>query len=412
MNTNEKLPWRAWFVVMLLFFGSVLNYLDRITITTMRVSIMDEIPMTEAQFGILTAVFLWVYGFFSPVAGFIADRFSRSRVIITSLFVFSLVTWLTSHAKTYEQLVITRALMGISEAAFLPAGLALIMDYHRGATRSIATSIMICGNMAGSGLGFIGGWIAERHTWQWAFHIFGVIGIFFAVVLLFFLRDKEGSDKKATSTKQPQKSLNFFKSIKDLLATRSYIYLLIFWGLIGIIGWIIVGWLPTFYQERFNLSQTKAGLYATGYLYPASIASLLIGGFWADYWSRKNPRGRILVVVIGMCIAGPCVFLASISPVLSLTIIAFLGYGLTKMFGSSNLMPVLTTVVDPRYRATGYGMLNLVSTILGGIGLYAAGAMRDLHINLDILFRAAALMLLICGFMFYLVKPRTESTLN
>lgn len=378
----------------------------------MRVSIMDKIPMTEAQFGILTAVFLWVYGFFSPVAGFIADRFSRSRVIITSLFVFSLVTWLTSHAVTYEQLVVTRALMGISEAAFLPAGLALIMDYHHGSTRSIATSIMICGNMAGSGLGFIGGWIAERHSWQWAFHIFGVTGIIFAVILLFFLRDANSFDKKAVSTKQPQNNINFFRSIKDLLATRSYIYLLIFWGLIGIIGWIIVGWLPTFYQERFNLTQTKAGLYATGYLYPASIASLLIGGFWADYWSRKNPRGRILVVVIGMCIAGPCVFLASISTVLPLTILAFFGYGLTKMFGSSNLMPVLTTVVDPGYRATGYGLLNLVSTILGGIGLYAAGAMRDLHINLDILFRAAAMMLLICGLMFYMVKPRMENTFH
>lgn len=412
ITVESKPSSRAWFIVALLFFGSVLNYLDRITITTMRVSIMEEIPMTEAEFGILTSVFLWVYGFFSPVAGFIADRFSRSKVIITSLFVFSLVTWLTSHAATYEQLVISRALMGISEAAFLPAGLALIMDYHRGPTRSIATSIMICGNMAGSGLGFIGGWIAEKHNWQWAFHIFGIIGLIFGILLIFFLRDArrkaDETDGKSISS-EPKTRINFLESIKDLFVTRSYIYLLIFWGLIGIAGWIIVGWLPTFYQERFNLTQTKAGLYATGYLYPASIASLLIGGFWADYWSKRNPRGRIFVVVIGMCIAGPCVFLASISSVLPLTVLFFFGYGLTKMFGSSNLMPVLTTVVDPRYRATGYGLLNLVSTVLGGIGLYAAGAMRDLDINLDILFRVAAVMLLICGLMFYLVKPREEN---
>lgn len=407
INIEKRLSSRAWYIVALLFFGSVLNYLDRITITTMRVSIMNEIPMTEAEFGILTSVFLWVYGLFSPIAGFIADRFNRSRVIIGSLFIFSLVTWLTSHAATYEQLVITRALMGISEAAFLPAGLALIMDYHQGHTRSIATSIMICGNMTGSGLGFIGGWIAENHNWQWAFHIFGIAGIAFAFVLMFFLRDAPRKKENITQIRKENK-INFFDSMKDLLTTRSYIYLLIFWGFIGIVGWIIVGWLPTFYQERFNLSQTKAGLYATGYLYPASIASLLLGGFWADYWSRTNARGRILVVVIGMCIAGPCVFLASVSTALPLTILAFFGYGLTKMFGSSNLMPVLTTVVDPRYRATGYGMLNLVSTILGGIGIYAAGAMRDYHINLDILFRSAAVMLLICGYMFYLVKPKAE----
>lgn len=406
-HNGKKYSFQAWFIVALLFFGSVLNYLDRITITTMRISIMEEIPMTEAEFGMLTSVFLWVYGLFSPVAGFIADKFSRSKVIIVSLFVFSLVTWLTSHVVTYEQLIVTRALMGISEAAFLPAGLALIMDYHRGHTRSIATSIMICGNMAGSGLGFIGGWIAENHSWQWAFHIFGIIGILFALILTFFLRDSREATIKNTPLKS-QNPISFGKSMKDLLATRSYIYLLVFWGFIGIAGWIIVGWLPTFYQERFNLTQAKAGLYATGYLYPASIASLLIGGFWADYWSRKNPRGRILVVVIGMCIASPCIFLASISSVLWLTILAFFGYGLTKMFGSSNLMPVLTTVVDPRYRATGYGLLNLVSTVLGGIGIYAAGAMRDMNINLAILFQVAAVMLLICGIMFYLVKPKEE----
>src|SRR5690606_14004347 len=112
---NQK-SYYPWLLVALLCVVGALNYLDRMIITTMRGSIVEAIPMTDAQFGLLSSVFLWVYGFASPFAGFLADKFSRSKVIIVSLFVWSLVTWLTSLATSFEQLLATRALMGISEA--------------------------------------------------------------------------------------------------------------------------------------------------------------------------------------------------------------------------------------------------------------------------------------------------------
>src|SRR6266542_1626119 len=92
---------RAWLAVALLCVVGGLNYLDRNMILTMRKSIVEAVPMTDAQFGLLTSVFLWVYGILSPVAGFLADRFSRSRVIIISLFAWSAFTWLTAHANTF-----------------------------------------------------------------------------------------------------------------------------------------------------------------------------------------------------------------------------------------------------------------------------------------------------------------------
>lgn len=103
----------------MLWVVAMVNYLDRIMITTMRDSLMAAIPMTDAQFGLLTSVFLWVYGLLSPFLGFLADRFSRSRLIIGSLLVWSLLTWLTGHARNFEQLLVIRALMGLSEAAYI-----------------------------------------------------------------------------------------------------------------------------------------------------------------------------------------------------------------------------------------------------------------------------------------------------
>ena len=152
--TNRK--FYPWFLVALLCIVGALNYLDRMTITTMRSSIVEAIPMTDAEFGLLTSVFLWVYGFASPFAGYLADRFNRSKVIIGSLFFWSLVTWLTSMATSFEQLLAARALMGISEACYIPAAMALIMDWHTGSTRSTATGIHVAGVMVGQSLGFIG----------------------------------------------------------------------------------------------------------------------------------------------------------------------------------------------------------------------------------------------------------------
>src|ERR1044071_7631915 len=102
MSTDLKSPGRAWFMVGLLCVVGALNYLDRNMILTMRKSIVEAVPMTDAQFGLLTSIFLWVYGLLSPVAGFLADRFSRGRVIVLSLFVWSPVTWLTAHATTFQ----------------------------------------------------------------------------------------------------------------------------------------------------------------------------------------------------------------------------------------------------------------------------------------------------------------------
>lgn len=408
LNPESKLPKGAWLVVALLFFIGALNYLDRIMITTMRSSIMDSMPMTDTQFGLLTSAFLWTYGILSPFAGFLADKFNRSRVVIVSLLVWSIVTWLTAYSRTFEQLLMTRILMGISEACYIPAALALIADYHRSSTRSLATGIHNTGVMVGSSLGFLGGWIAENHTWNSVFILFGIIGVVYSILVTSILRDPP-KDSIITVAEKPENKISFFTGVGDLFRRRCYLIMLAFWGLLGIVGWLVIGWLPTYYKEHFNLSQGIAGLYATGYLYPASIAGLLLGGVLADRWSRTNRLARIHVPAIGMCIAAPCIFLASGTSILLVAIIAFILYAVTRSFGDTNMMPMLCLVADPRYLATGYGILNFFATIIGGIALYAGGVLRDMDINLSNVYKFAALMLVICAILLFMAKPKPNS---
>jgi len=401
-NPLRLIPY-PWLVVGLLCVIGCLNYLDRMMITTMRGSIVDAIPMTDAQFGLLTSVFLWIYGILSPFAGYIADKFNRSRVIIISLFVWSLVTWLTSYADTFEELLFTRALMGISEACYIPAALALIADYHKGQTRSLATGIHMAGIMVGQSLGFVGGWMAETHSWNYVFSFFGMFGIIYALLVLFVLKDRKSTDTPAQQTDSAPK-VNFGNALSALFSNRNYLLALGYWGLLGVISWLLAGWLPTYYQEQFNLSQSDAGIFATGYFHAASFVGVLAGGYLADRWSRKNKRARILLPAIGLLVAAPAVFLASSTSMLYLAVFCFMIYAFNRAFTDANMMPILCIVADERYRATGYGILNFFSCIIGGIGLYAGGALRDADIDLSSMFQVAVVIMILCSLLLFSIK--------
>jgi predicted MFS family arabinose efflux permease len=403
-SKNSDLNAKAWLVVALLCFVGGLNYLDRTMITTMNGSISKTMPMTNAQFGLLTSVFLWVYGLFSPFAGYLADRFNRSRVIIVSLFIWSLVTWLTAYVQSFEQLLLARALMGLSEACYIPAALALISDYHRTTTRSLATGIHEAGITVGASLGFLGGMIGEKYEWTFAFEAFGALGVVAAILLLFVLKDPPGA-RESTQQEQNPGKVSFLTGLRHLFSKVSFLYLIVFWSLMGLVGWMVMGWLPLFYKENFDLSEGVAGLYATGYLYPASMAGVLVGGYLADRWSKVNNRARILVPAIGLLVAAPCIFMASYTSILVITLIFFMVFAFTRGFTDANMMPILCTVADPRYRATGYGVLNLFSCIVGGVGLYAGGALRDADINLSVIFMSASLVLFVCASLLFMVKP-------
>lgn len=405
MNTQSGNPLpRGWLVVALLWHLACLNYLDRILITTMGSSLKSSIAMSESQFGLLTSVFLFSYGAFSPIGGFLADRFSRSHVIILSAFVWSAVTWLTGHVTNYEQLLVARFLMGISEACYMPAALALIADYHRGPTRSLATGIHMTGTFVGGGLGGLGGYIAESHGWQHAFIIFGAVGVAYSLVLIFLLRDpKIPSASNETSSHESNQKPSIRAAVSFLAHSRSFWLMTLFWGLFGVAGWVILGWMPTYLKEAFSLGQGAAGLSATGYFQIAAMVGVIFGGKLADKWSRTNPLGRVYIPSIGLVIAAIGLLGTSLSPVLSGAIVGLALCGFTRAFTDANMMPILCIAVPARYRATGYGILNLVGCVAGGVMIYVGGVLRDQQTPLTLVFTASAVALAGCAAILLLV---------
>jgi MFS family permease len=399
---------RAWLVVALLWLVGCLNYLDRVMITTMRSSLMEDIAMTEKQFGMLTTAFLIVYGLLSPFAGYLADRFSRSLVIIASLFIWSFITWLTAHAKTYEQLLATRFLMGISEACYIPASLALVTDYHRGNTRSRATGLLLVGVFVGSGMGGLGGWLAERHGWGYSFSLFGIIGMVYCIVLAVLLRDPPKAAQSETGN-MPQQKVRLKEALVSLFSNGIFILLLAYWGLLALAGWMVVGWMPTYFQEHFHMKQGAAGLSATVYLNIACMIGLVTGGTWADRWGARNRYACITVPIIGLCLAAPSIFLVAHAGIFPLAVVGLIAYGLTRTFADAEMMPILCLTADARYRATGFGVLNFFSCLVGGATIYLGGYLRDIHVNINKLFQVGAFGILVCAAILWWVRVRSRN---
>ncbi len=402
-----SVPRTAWIVVALLVPVALLNYLDRQMLAAMKFSVMQDIPDIgrEANWGKVLALLKWVYAILSPIGGYLADRYSRRHVIAGSLFVWSVVTWATGHVTTYEQLLATRALMGISEAFYIPAALALIADFHLGRTRSRAIGLHQMGIYAGVIIGGFSGYVADNPAlgWRWAFDACGMAGIVYALPLFFLLRNSVRPASAENSRPSPAGAL------RELLGNGSFLLLVLCFTLPALAGWVVRDWMPAILKSEFGLGQGKAGVSATLYWQCAAIVGAIAGGWLADQWMRKNERGRIFVSAIGMSLIVPAMFGIGYAPQTGLlwVAIAFLIlFGLGWGFFDCNNMPILCQIARPELRATGYGIMNFVSISCGGFADWGFGALRDQRVPLFGIFSVFASAAVISVALVLLIRPR------
>jgi MFS family permease len=401
----------AWLVVALLVPVALLNYLDRQMLASMKFSMMRDLPDIglEANWGAILALFKWVYAGLSPVGGYLADRYSRRHVIAGSLLVWSLVTWMTGHVTSYDQLLATRALMGVSEAFYIPAALALITDVHRGSTRSRAVGLHQMGIYLGVIVGGFGGYAADHPGlgWRWAFDACGLVGMTYAVPLFVLLGKAVPltvpDDRPHASAAGPGRAL------RELLGNGSFLLLVAYFTLPALAGWIVRDWMPAILKAEFGIGQGLAGVSATLYWQLAAIAGAIGGGWLADRWMRRSPRGRINTSALSMAFIVPAMVGVGYAPGTGLlwVAIAFLIlFGLGWGVFDANNMPILSQVVRPSLRATGYGIMNLVSISCGGFADWGFGLLRDRHVPLFGIFAIFASAAVVSGALVLLIRPR------
>lgn len=407
--TNGK--YYPWVVVALLGGVALLNYMDRQMLSTMKDSMQVDITdlQSAANFGRLMAVFLWIYGLMSPISGIIADNLSRKKLIVGSLLVWSSVTYFMGLATTYDQVFWLRALMGLSEALYLPAGLSLIADYHTGGSRSLAVGIHMTGLYLGQAIGGFGATLAAAYSWNATFQWFGIIGIVYAVVLAVFLKDKKRVAPEETKESTPKKSqANVWLSLKSLFMTPAFWVILLYFAIPSLPGWATKNWLPTLFAENLGLPMSQAGPMATITIAFSSFVGVVFGGILSDRWVRKNIKGRIYTGAIGLSLTIPSLLLLgfghSIFEVVSAGVLFGIGFG---MFDANN-MPILCQFVSVRQRATAYGVMNMVGVFAGAMITSVLGSWSD-EGNLGMGFALlAAVVAVAVVIQLYSLRPQTD----
>lgn len=400
-----------WIVVALLWGVALLNYMDRQMLSTMKDSMQIDIVELQSatNFGRLMAIFLWIYGLMSPVAGMIGDRFNRKWLIVGSLFVWSSVTYLMGIAQTFEQIYWLRALMGISEALYIPAGLSLIADYHSGRSRSLAVGLHMTGLYTGQAIGGFGATVAAAFSWQTTFHWFGVIGIVYALLLVLFLRDKkrEVEIKIQPSVAQPKESL--WQSLKKLTGSVAFWIILLYFAASSLPGWATKNWLPTLFSENLGLPMSEAGPISTITIALSSFVGVLLGGSLSDRWVQKNLKGRVYTSAIGLGLTIPSLLLLGMGHHIVSVVGAGLLFGIGFGMFDANNMPILCQFVSSRQRATAYGVMNMT-------GVFAGAAITDLlgqwtdggNLGMGFAMLSIVIAVVVCCQLIFL-RPKTDN---
>ncbi|MCR8883350.1 MFS transporter [Phocaeicola plebeius] len=402
-----------WIVVGLLWGVALLNYMDRQMLSTMKDAMQVDIVELQSatNFGYLMAIFLWIYALMSPVSGVIADRMSRKWLIVGSLFVWSSVTYLMGIAETFNQIVFLRALMGVSEALYIPAGLSLIADYHTGRSRSLAVGIHMTGLYTGQAIGGFGATVADAFSWHTTFHWFGIIGIAYAVILMLFLHDKKTEilpTEKLQANPQREKE-SVFTSLKSLLTNVAFWVILLYFAAPSLPGWATKNWLPTLFAENLDLPMSQAGPISTITIAVSSFIGVLIGGPLSDKWVQKNLRGRVYTGAIGLGLTIPSLLLLGFGHNLVAVVGAGLLFGIGYGIFDTNNMPILCQFVSHKQRATAYGVMNMIGVSAGAFITHLLGRWGDSG-NLGAGFAMLAIVVAIAlGVQLYFLRPKTDN---
>lgn len=392
---------------------ALLNYMDRQMLSTMKDAMQVDIVELQSatNFGYLMAIFLWIYALMSPVSGVIADRMSRKWLIVGSLFVWSSVTYLMGIAETFNQIVFLRALMGVSEALYIPAGLSLIADYHTGKSRSLAVGIHMTGLYTGQAIGGFGATVADAFSWHTTFHWFGIIGIAYAVILMLFLHDKKTEilpTEKLQANPQREKE-SVFTSLKSLLTNVAFWVILLYFAAPSLPGWATKNWLPTLFAENLDLPMSQAGPISTITIAVSSFIGVLIGGPLSDKWVQKNLRGRVYTGAIGLGLTIPSLLLLGFGHNLVAVVGAGLLFGIGYGIFDTNNMPILCQFVSHKQRATAYGVMNMIGVSAGAFITHLLGRWGDSG-NLGAGFAMLAIVVAIAlGVQLYFLRPKTDN---
>jgi MFS family permease len=368
-----------WRVVAMLWCIAFFNYADRQAIFSVFPLLEREMHLTPVQLGLLGSGFAWVYGLAAPLAGAVADRVARRRVILVGLHVWSVICMATATSRTFLHLFLFRAAEGLGETFYFPASTSLISDYHGARTRSRALGLHQTSVYMGTiGGGFFAGLIAERYGWRLSFVVFGGLGVLLGLVLSRYLPEpprgaaddprgqvyvppvrvtgslERGERRPGTHVRRERRPGTALACLVGAFMCANFVAV------------VLLSWMPKFLFDRFHMSLSTAGLTATAFVQLASLAGAPVGGWLADWWRQRTPAGRIAVQAIGMFAGAPFVAICGTTQSITVLVVSLTCWGFFKGLYDANIFASAFDLVPPEQRGRTAGFMNMIGWLAGG----------------------------------------------
>jgi MFS family permease len=403
-----------WSVVAMLWLISFFNYADRQAIFSVFPLLEREMNLSPVQLGVLGSAFAWVYGLSAPFAGMVVDRVKRKTAIIGGLHAWSLICMATVFSTNFRHLVFWRAAEGLGETFYFPASMSLISDYHDRRTRSRAMGLHQTSVYVGTiGGGFFAGLIGQYYGWRLSFIVFGGLGVVLGFVLNRFLIEPprgaaDLAELKGSGAAPAQgHKLSLTAFLRLVARTPTLLCLMGAFMCANFVAVVLLSWMPKFLYDKFGMGLAMAGLTATIFVQLASMAGAPVGGWLADAWRRRTPRGRMAVQMAGVLGGAPFVALCGLTSSVGMLILALTAWGFFKGLYDANIFASVFDVVRPEARGTAAGFMNAIGWLAGGgsapivIGIIAQRESLGLAIALASTVYIAAALLLLVGIIFF-----------
>jgi len=391
----------ARYILAVMVGINFLNYLDRWVASAAAPLIQKEFVLTDFEVGLLGTAFLLVYAVAALPFGYWADRGIRKQIIGIGVTIWSLATVVSGFAGSYVQLFLSRAVLGIGEASYYPAGTSLMSDYFPRDTRGRAMSIWGAGTAFGIAVGFAGGGIvAEKFGWRYAFFFTAVPGLIVAALAISMREPIRGAAERLGPKIEEARhaSVRAFLNLLRIPTLR--------WTILSqtVLFFVLASnafWLPTVLSRRFDMSVGKAGTLSGVVIVLGGLIGTLGGGWLADRWAKKAPNGHVKVGMIGFLVASVTIFVAILAPYA--VFLPFFFITVVAMYMHSGPFTAIgQNVVSPTLRASSVTLLLFISHVFGdSYSTAAVGALSDAlgkNLQVALLVTSTPLLLVAAGF--------------
>lgn len=358
-------------IVVLLWFALAINYVDRQIPYSIFPALKSDLGFTDARLGVIGSLFSWIYTLCMPFAGRLADVYRQDRLIVASLFLFSLATIGCSASGSVGGFLGWRAAIGVTEAMYYPAAVAMIGSFYTNAARSRALGIHQSAQFAGLVVGgWYGGWMADHVSWRAGFAVAGVVGLAYATVLAWRL--PKPAPRPSSSARQP-----LLAAVAALAASRCYLAICAAFFAFCSMLWVFYAWYPSHLYERFHLSMTASGFNATVFVQVACGLGVVAGGALADRLSGRLPAARLYLAAAGILASAPLGYLTFAAESLGWARALSAGYGFTAGFMIANVFAGAYDVTAPRNFGVSAGVLNSVGGFAAAAIIFIAGVVKN-----------------------------------